>query len=147
MLVACKSRETILNKVIYQKKQLQNPANPGFLTSPPQAPKFFGANFPPMGKCLGGKFFTSPPWENVWGEVEKNFPPTPWGGITIPVLSHVTSNDSYGALGTKSGFCSVQVPQKLWGMFGLASDHPNSFSMTRSWLTNFRPCNPLRHFF
>ena len=32
---------------------------------------------------------------------------------TQSTLSHVTSNDSSGALGTKSGFCSVQVPQKL----------------------------------
>ena len=75
MLVACKSRETVLNKAIYQKKQLQNPANPGFLTSPPQAPKIFGGFFPPYFGPWGGKTLFSPHFPDPGGKIEKAVSP------------------------------------------------------------------------
>ena len=74
MLVACKSRETVLNKVIYQKKQLQNPANPGFLISPPQAPKIFGG-FPPHISDPGGKIKFPPHLPDPGGKIEKAVSP------------------------------------------------------------------------
>ena len=84
MLVACKSRETVLNKAIYQKKQLQNPANPGFLTSPPQAPKIFGGFFPPNFGPWGEKTLFSPHFPDPGGKIEKAVSPHN-GGKKIPL--------------------------------------------------------------
>ena len=80
MLVACKSKETALNKVIYQKKQLQNPANPGFLISPPQAPKNFGGFFPPYFGPWGEKTLFSPHFPDPGGKIEKAVSPHNGGG-------------------------------------------------------------------
>ena len=84
MLVACKSRETVLNKVIYQKKQLQNPANPGFLTSPPQAPKIFGGFFPPYFGPWGEKTLFSPHFPDPGGKIEKAVSPHNGGEKDTP---------------------------------------------------------------
>ena len=84
MLVACKSRETILNKVIYQKKQLQNPANPGLLISPPQAPKNFGGFFPPYFGPWGEKTLFPPHFPDPGGKIEKAVSPHNGGKKDTP---------------------------------------------------------------
>ena len=55
-----------------------------FAYCPPQALKFWGYNFPPMGETLGGKFFTSPPWGGPWGGSSKKLPPHAMGGKLDP---------------------------------------------------------------
>ena len=78
--------ETVLNNVIYQKKQLQNPANPGFLNSPPQAPKKL-------------KYFH--PYFGSWEKINKYFP-TIWKEKSTPLENG--PKNSRGSFGFKLDF-------------------------------------------
>ena len=64
-----------MNKAIYEKKQLQNPANPGFFKLARRRRRKILEVFPPIFWTLGGKTLFSPHFPDPGGKIEKAVSP------------------------------------------------------------------------